>query len=245
MGISNKLPVRPRGQGDRSQTLPPAQCRYSPHDDQHRRIGPWIATLIRWARPQSSSGGRTTQDTSPEYLGRLSRPEPFRPGAPGLTAAAPLNIRVPFGENSLATTADTGGLRHDILTTASNGRRNKGQRSKLHRQHRQGHGAMGLDGRQLMQVPAHCTSGGETDAFALDFGPVCDIEAACGDTGIGGIYAPGHASISVPARSDQTIRHGLIGGGLLRADAERPMKTRFDEIPLADSGCAGGRPGGA
>lgn len=85
-----------------------------------------------------------------------------------------------------------------------------------------------------MQVLLH-EWGGVERAFALDFGLVCDIEAACGDTGIGGIYVR-LATHQYRAREVyQTIRHGLIGGGLPRADAERLMKTRFDEIPLADS----------
>lgn len=72
-------------------------------------------------------------------------------------------------------------------------------------------------------------------AFALDFGLACDLESACGDKGIGGIYVR-LATHQYHAREVfQTIRLGLIGGGMPRAEADRLVKTRFDEVPLADS----------
>ncbi|WP_323022397.1 gene transfer agent family protein [Pararhodobacter sp.] len=77
--------------------------------------------------------------------------------------------------------------------------------------------------------------GGVERAFALDFGLVCDLEEACGEKGVGGIYVR-LATHQYHAREVyQTIRHGLIGGGMSRPDVERLMKTRFNEIPLADS----------
>ena len=72
-------------------------------------------------------------------------------------------------------------------------------------------------------------------AFALDFGLACDIETACGDVGIGAVYL--HlASHQYHAREPyHVIRLALIGGGMDRREADRLVKQRFSEVPLADS----------
>lgn len=77
--------------------------------------------------------------------------------------------------------------------------------------------------------------GGVERQFALDFGLVCNIEEACGEKGIGGIYVSLATHQYHVREVYQTIRYGLIGGGMARPEVERLMKTRFDEIPLADS----------
>lgn len=71
--------------------------------------------------------------------------------------------------------------------------------------------------------------------FALDFGLICDLEEACGSVGIGEIYMA-LAQHRYRARYVYSaIKFGLRGGGMAIEDAERLVRLRFSEVPLADS----------
>jgi len=79
----------------------------------------------------------------------------------------------------------------------------------------------------------HREWGGVERAFALDFGLACDLEEACGKVGIGALYVRLATHQHFARDVYHTIRLGLVGGGMPRAEADRLVALRFSEVGWA------------
>lgn len=74
--------------------------------------------------------------------------------------------------------------------------------------------------------------GGVERAFRLRYGEILDLEDSCGGIGFGELYntIARHRFKALYLR--QTIKFGLVGGGMEPAEAERLVKSRFDSYPV-------------
>ena len=71
--------------------------------------------------------------------------------------------------------------------------------------------------------------------FRLRFGDVLDLEEACGKVGIGALYLRMGSHQYFAKDVFETIRLGLIGGGMPPSEARSLVQERFEHVPMADS----------
>lgn len=81
----------------------------------------------------------------------------------------------------------------------------------------------------------HAEWAGAERPFRLRFGDVLDLEEACGKIGVGAIYLRMGRHQYFAKDVFETIRLGLVGGGMAPTEARRLMQDRFDHVPMADS----------
>jgi hypothetical protein len=77
--------------------------------------------------------------------------------------------------------------------------------------------------------------GGEERRFQLTRGTIKELQETCNDSGIGAIFKRLGAGEFYADDIRETIRLGLVGGGMARAEAETLVKREVDGQPLGTS----------